>query len=91
MKGYDERFTNRMDFYYKLRGLSKQEVEDYLQGYHIDDAAMTEFIVRATNAQTGCFRLLDRTLNNVLRILKETGKDRVTMKVMKQASSMMLL
>ena len=91
MKGYDERFTNRMDFYYKLRGLSKQEVGDYLEGYQIDDAAMAEFVARATNAQTGCFRLLDRTLNNVLRILKETGKDRVTMKVMKQASSMMLL
>lgn len=91
MKGYDERFTNRMDFYYKLRGLSKQEVGDYLEGYQIDGAAMAEFVARATNAQTGCFRLLDRTLNNVLRILKETGKDRVTMKVMKQASSMMLL
>lgn len=91
MKGYDERFTNRMDFYYKLRGLSKKEVGDYLEGYQIDDAAMAEFVARATNAQTGCFRLLDRTLNNVLRILKETGKDRITMKVMKQASSMMLL
>lgn len=91
MKGYDARFTNRMDFYYKLHGLSKQEVEDYLEGYDIDDAAMAEFIARATNTQTGCFRLLDRTLNNVIRILKESGKTKVTMKVMKQASSMMLL
>lgn len=91
MKGYDERFTNRMDFYYKLHGLSKQEVEDYLEGYDIDDAAMTEFVTRATNSQTGCFRLLDRTLNNVLRILRENGKTRITMSVMKQASSMMLL
>lgn len=91
MKGYDARFTNRMDFYYKLRGLSKQEVEDYLEGYDIDDAAMAEFIARATNTQTGCFRLLDRTLNNVIRILKESGKTKITMKVMKQASSMMML
>lgn len=91
MKGYDARFTNRMDFYYKLKGLSKQEVEDYLEGYEIDDAAMAEFIARATNTQTGCFRLLDRTLNNVIRILKESGKNEITMKVMKQASSMMLL
>ena len=91
MKGYDARFTNRMDFYYKLHGLSKQEVEDYLEGYDIDDAAMAEFITRATNTQTGCFRLLDRTLNNVIRILKESGKTKVTMKVMKQASSMMML
>lgn len=91
LKVYDARFTNRMDFYYKLGGLSKKEVGDYLEGYEIDDAAMAEFVARATNAQTGCFRLLDRTLNNVLRILEETGKERVTMKVMKQASSMMLL
>lgn len=91
MKGYDARFTNRMDFYYKLHGLSKQEVEDYLEGYDIDDAAMAEFITRATNTQTGCFRLLDRTLNNVIRILKESGQTKVTMKVMKQASSMMML
>lgn len=91
MKGYDARFTNRMDFYYKLKGLSRQEVEDYLEGYEIDDAAMAEFIARATNTQTGCFRLLDRTLNNVIRILKESGKTKITMKVVKQASSMMLL
>lgn len=91
MKGYDARFTNRMDFYYKLRGLSKQEVADYLEGYDIDEAAMSEFVARATNAQTGCFRLLDRTLNNVLRILKESGQTKVTMKVMRQASSMMML
>lgn len=91
MKGYDARFTNRMDFYYKLHGLTKQEVEDYLEGYDIDDAAMAEFMARATNAQTGCFRLLDRTLNNVIRILKESGQTKITMKVMKQASSMMLL
>lgn len=91
MKGYDARFTNRMDFYYKLHGLSRQEVGDYLEGYDIDDAAMAEFISRATNTQTGCFRLLDRTLNNVIRILKESGQTKVTMKIMKQASSMMLL
>lgn len=91
MKGYDARFTNRMDFYYKLHGLSQQEVRDYLEGYDIDDAAMAEFLARATNTQTGCFRLLDRTLNNVIRILKESGQSKVTMKVMKQASSMMLL
>ena len=91
MKGYDARFTNRMDFYYKLHGLSKQEVEDYLEGYDIDDAAMAEFMTRATNTQTGCFRLLDRTLNNVIRILKENGQTKITMKVMRQASSMMML
>ncbi len=91
MKSYDARFTNRMDFYYKLHGLSRQEVADYLERYEIDSAAMEEFVSRATNTQTGCFRLLDRTLNNVIRILKDSGQTQITMKVMKQASNMMLL
>ena len=91
LKGYDKRFTNRMDFYYKLRGLSQQEVRDYLEGYDIDEAAMNEFLVRATNSQTGCFRLLDRTLNNVIRLLNDSGQTKVTMKIMKQASNMMML
>jgi len=91
LKGYDKRFTNRMDFYYKLRGLSQQEVRDYLEGYDIDEAAMAEFLVRATNSQTGCFRLLDRTLNNVIRLLNDSGQTRITMKIMKQASNMMML
>lgn len=91
LKGNLARFANRMDFYYKLKGLSKQEVADYLEGYDIDDAAMGEMVSRATNAQGGCFRLLDRTLNNVLRILKQKGETRMTLKVVSEASSMMML
>ena len=52
---------------------------------------MEEFISRARNTQTGCFRLLDRTLNNVIRILKDSGQTKVTMKVISQASNMMML
>lgn len=91
LKTYDARFANRMDFYYKLKGLSTQEVKDYLEGYDIDDSAMDEFLIRAQNSQTGCFRLLDRTLNNVLRILKESGQTKITSKVISQASNMMML
>lgn len=91
LKTYDARFANRMDFYYKLKGLSTQEVKDYLEGYDIEDAAMDEFLIRAQNTQTGCFRLLDRTLNNVIRILKESGQTKVTSKVISQASNMMML
>lgn len=91
LRTYDARFANRMDFYYKLKGLTEQEVRDYLEGYDIEEAAMTEFISRAQNTQTGCFRLLDRTLNNVIRILKESGQTKVTMKIMSQASNMMML
>ena len=90
IKGNLARFANRMDFYYKLKGLSEQEVRDYLEGYDVDDAAMMEFS-RARNAQTGCFRLLDRTLSNVIRILKDSGQSKVTMKIVSQASNMMML
>lgn len=91
LKGNLTRFANRMDFYYKLKGLSKNEVADYLEGYEVDEAAMGEMISRATNAQSGCFRLLDRTLNNVLRLLKQKGETRITMKIVSEASNMMML
>ena len=85
------RFANRMDFYYKLKGLNQNEVKDYLEGFEIDEAAMGELISRATNNNNGCFRLLDRTLNNVLRVLKERGENKVTLKIVSEASSMMML
>lgn len=91
IKGSLNRFAKRMDFYYKMGGLSEQEVRDYLEGYEIDDAAMAEMVSRARNRQAGCFRLLDRTLSNVLRILKQKGGTRITMKVVSEASSMMML
>lgn len=91
IKGHLERFANRMDFYYKLKGLNRAEVVDYLEGYEIDDAAMEELVRRAINPQNGCFRLLDRTLNNVLRILKDRGQTKMTMKILSEASAMMML
>ena len=50
-----------------------------------------ELKARACNMQTGCFRLLDRTLSNVRRILKEQGENTVTLKTIEQASSLMML
>ena len=41
--------------------------------------------------QTGCFRLLDRTLSNVKHILADRGEEVVTLKIIEQASSMMML
>ena len=43
LKGNLARFANRMDFYYKLKGLSKNEVVDYLEGYEVDEAAILNF------------------------------------------------
>lgn len=91
LKGNLTRFANRMDFYYKLKGLTQAEVADYLEGFEVEDAAMGEMISRATNAQSGCFRLLDRTLNNVLRLLKDKNENKITLKIVSEASGMMML
>ena len=85
------RMANRVDFYASLRGLSPSEVEGYLTDFQIEPEALVELKARACNMQTGCFRLLDRTLSNVRRILKETGEETVTVKTIAQASSMMML
>ena len=84
------RFANRVDFYYKLHGLSEQELGQYLEGWDISEAASRELALRAFGARNGCFRLLDRTLNNVLRVLRSRGECRVTKEIMEEASGMMM-
>ena len=91
IKTYLVRMANRVYFYASLRGLSPSEVEGYLTDFQIEPEALVELKARACNMQTGCFRLLDRTLSNVRRILKETGEETVTVKTIAQASSMMML
>jgi hypothetical protein len=91
IKSYLVRFANRVDFYASLRGLTASEVKDYLSGYDVEPDALAELTARACNMQTGCFRLLDRTLNNAARILAETDGNKITLKIIEQASSMMML
>jgi len=92
IKTYIARFANRVDFYASLKGLQKAEVDKYLETFTADEAALNELKNRACNRQTGCFRLLDRTLNNVLRILPESGTDGViTLDIINRASKMMML
>lgn len=91
IKNYLARMANRVDFYTSLRGLKPAEVEEYLAGYDVAPDALAELIARACNAQTGCFRLLDRTMNNVFRIMRENGSETITYKIIEQASSMMML
>jgi len=91
LKTYLARMANRVDFYTQLGGLSPSEVEGYLSDFDITPDAMTEFKARACNRQTGCFRLLDRTLSNVRRILADRPEATVTVKVIEQASAMMML
>lgn len=91
IKTYLARMANRVDFYVSLKGLQPSEVEQYLAGFDVTPEAMVEFKARACNMQTGCFRLLDRTLSNVRRILQERGQDVVTVKTIEEASSLMML
>ena len=91
IKTYLARMANRVDFYASLRGLAPSEVEGYLEDFNITPDALLELKERACNMRTGCFRLLDRALSNVGRILAERGEDTVTVKIIEQASSMMML
>lgn len=91
IKAYIPRTANRVDFYAHLKGLMPSEVEKYLEDFDVEPEAMVELKARACNMQTGCFRLLDRTLSNVKRILAETGGEVVTQKTIAQASAMMML
>lgn len=91
IKTYLARMANRVDFYVSLKGLQPSEVEQYLADFTVEPEAMVEFKARACNMQTGCFRLLDRTLSNVRRILQERGQEVVTVKIIEEASSLMML
>lgn len=51
---------------------------------------MQEFISRAQNAQTGCFRLLDGR-SACHPYPEDSGQTKVTMKTVSQASNMMML
>lgn len=90
LKGYLSRFANRVDFYCSLKGLSQKEVIEYLKPFPFNDEALQEMIKRATNNQTGCFRLLDRTLNNIIR-LKGDDLTEITLQDIAKASDMMML
>ncbi len=91
VKSYLARMANRVEFYARLNGLTPSEVEGFLTGFDIEDNAMLELKARACNPQTGCFRLLDRTLSNVFRIKDGSGSEAITIRMIEQASSMMML
>lgn len=91
LEGYLPRFANRVDFFYSLCGLTKTEVLEYLENFPIEDNALAELVSRANNARNGCFRLLDRTLKNVLRLMRENGSTRITLEMIEKASDMMML
>ncbi len=89
LKSYLPRLANRVDFYVTLRGITRKEVAEYLQPYNFTPDALEEMYRRATNTQTGCFRLLDRTMKNILRVVKPD--EEITLDVISEASNMMML
>lgn len=91
IKGYLERFANRVDARTALTGLTEKEVRDYLNGFPFESDALEEMIVRGTNGKSGCFRLLARTLDNVLRVHRADGGETITLDTILKASSMMML
>ena len=91
LAAYDERFANRMDFAYRLHGLTREEIGKYLDGWTIEDGVMDVLISRARNSKNGCFRLFDRTMNNIIRIMMEKNQTLISEKIINEASAMMLL
>ena len=91
VKQHLERMANRIDFYVRLKGLNKNEVTEYLAAYEVEDAARHELERRAYGAQNACFRLFDRTMNNVIRLMNARGETRITMDIIRDASVMMML
>ena len=91
IKGYLARFANRVDFYCCLGGLAQREVQEYLKPFPFTDEAMQEMLKRATNSQTGCFRLMDRTLNNIIRLMDSDSAAEISLELIAKASEMMML
>lgn len=75
----------------ELKGLNDKEIQEYLKDYEIEQDALVELKARGLNQRTGCFRLLERTMRNVNRILSETEGNMITLKIIEQASGMMML
>lgn len=86
---YITRTENRIDCIYELNGLKDYEVIDYLSGYSFTEEAEKEMIKRATGAKTGCFRLLARTMNNIIKVAPEAKV--IDIETVREASDMMML
>lgn len=91
LKSYDVRFANRGSYSYVLSGLDKTEVNEYLSKYPMEQQAQDELMERACNTRNGCFRLLDRTLSNVIRLVKDRKATQITLDMIEEASDMMML
>lgn len=91
LETFDDRFYDRIGLRHQLAGLTRRDLEQYFEGYEVEEEAFEELCHRAYGRRKACFRLLDKTLNNIMRILKIDGKNVITLDVLKEASKMMNL
>lgn len=91
IENYSDRFANRVDYFYKLEGISDAEIRETLKSMEVEPAALNLIIARATNKKNGCFRLFDRTMDNLERLMKHKDEKKVTVELIKEASSLMML
>lgn len=91
IKDHLSQYANRTLLGTDLRGMTAAEVEEYLKEYDITPDALDELKGRALNPRTGCFRLLNRTMRNVDRILGKRQTTTITAEIIRQASSLMMV
>ena len=91
IENYSDRFANRVDYYYKLAGISEAEIKETLKDMDIESAALELIVARATNKKNGCFRLFDRTMDNLERLMRLKGETKITLELIQEASSLMML
>ncbi len=91
LQNYDDRLDGRGTCWYQLKGLAKKEAGEYLSRIPMDEAVRETLISRACETRRGCFRRLDQTLDNIVRLLREKGETRVTAEILDEASDMMLV
>ena len=89
LKAYLPRFANRADYFVKLAGLTDEEVRRYLENMDIEEKALEELVYRGCNSNTGCFRLLNRTVKNLMRMTADNKT--ISSMDIKAASNMMML
>lgn len=88
---YLARTANRIEFFLKLGGLSGSEVEAYMNSFDVEPEALEALKQRAMNPRNGCFRLLDRTMNNIIRYMSDSGETRITADMVAEMSLKSLL
>jgi DNA transposition AAA+ family ATPase len=91
IRNHLERLANRVDCFTSLAGLSSEEVEQYLIGYTFTEEAMAEMKRRAGSGRRGCFRLIDRTMENLAKIADLQDGQVITLEMIQTASGMMMM